>query len=144
MNQGEGRDGCGGEAAGDFGVRIGVAIVFNQQVDRGGNRRLRVRNGSGGVPRIIEIQHLDGQSACSQLETTPQLSACEAQTLQCHTRCLIEIGESDTKASALSPGTTEATDEQSGQENPSPKRRPLHVLLNRLNVDEGAGQTDRL
>ena len=62
-----------------------------------------------------------------------------------HVDLLIEIGERDTKTLRLGPCGTETACKQSGQQWPAPQHRPRrHALLNRLDVDEGAGQADRL
>ena len=57
----------------DLRIRIGVGIVFDQQIDSRGDRRVGIGDGAVGISGIVEIQHVDRQGACRQLETAPQL-----------------------------------------------------------------------
>ena len=125
IDQRQGRDAGGGEAAGDLGVRIGIGVVFDQQVDFGGDRRLGIGDGAGGVAGIVEIEHVDRQGARRQLEAAPHIGAGEAEPLERHPRRLVEIGERDAEAPRLGPRGAEAAGEQSGQERPAPQHRPL-------------------
>ena len=126
IDQRQRRDGGGGETAGDLRIGLGIGVVFDQQVDFGGNRRLGIGDGAGGVAGIVEIEHVDRQGARRQLEAAPHIGTGEAEPLQRHTRRLIEIGEGDTVAPRLGPPGprgAEAAGEHSGQEKPAPQHR---------------------
>jgi hypothetical protein len=144
IDERKGRDARDDKAAGDLGIRIGVGVVLDQQIDVRGDRCLGVGEGTRGVAGIVEIYHVDWQTTRRQFEAASQLGSREAEPVQRHTWRLIEIGERDTKTLRLGPCGTETACKQSGQQWPAPQHRPRRSLLNRLDVDEGAGQADRL
>ena len=103
IDQRQGRDGGGGETAGDLGVRIGIGVVFDQQVDFGGNRGLGIGDGAGGVAGIVKIEHVDRSGARRQLKAAAHIGTGEAEPLQGHPRRLVEIGEGNPEAPASAP-----------------------------------------
>ena len=52
IDERHGRDAGGGEAAGDLGIRIGLGVAFDQQVDFCGNRGLGIGDGAGRSPAL--------------------------------------------------------------------------------------------
>ena len=68
MDKREDGDAGGGEPACDLGVRIGVCVVLDQQIDTGRDRRIGVGNRTGGIAGIVEIEHVDRQGARRHLE----------------------------------------------------------------------------
>ena len=113
-----------GKADDQLRIRIGIGVIFDQQVDFGGYRRLGIGDGAAGVAGIVEIEHVDRQGARRQFEAAPQIGTGEAEPLQGHTRRLVEIGEGDTVAPRLGPYWAETTGEQCGQKSPAPQHRP--------------------
>ena len=103
IDQRDGRDGGCGETAGDLGIRLGIGVVFDQQIDFGGDRRLSIGDGAAGVAGIVEIKHIDRQGASRQFEAAPQIGTGKAEPLQGHSRRLIDIGEGDTEVPGLGP-----------------------------------------
>ena len=123
IDQRKSRDAGDGKAASDLGIRIGIGVVFDQQVDLSGDSGLGVRNRPGAVAGIVKIEHVDRQGSGRQLETTSQLGTGEAEPLQRYAGGLIEIGESNTEASRLGGLCwAEAAGEQPGEDGPSPHR----------------------
>ena len=108
IDQRERGDAGGGEPASDLGVRVGIGVVFDQQIDLRGDRRIGIGDGTGRVAGIVEIKHVDRQRARRQLEAAPHLGAGEAEPFERHARRLVEIGERDAEASRLGPRGAEA------------------------------------
>ena len=71
IDQCQGRNDGGGKAPGDLGIRLGIGVVFDQQVDFGGNRGLGIGDGTGGVAGIVKIEHVDRQGARRQFKAAP-------------------------------------------------------------------------
>ena len=91
-----------GQTPCDLGVGFGVGIVFDQQIDVRGDRRVGIGNGAGRIAGVVVEHHVDRQGAGSKLEAAPHLGAGEAKALQRHARCLVEIREARSDTAAAS------------------------------------------